>query len=177
MNAKRFLRGPLFWILLAVLLVLVGSSLVSGIGGPERIDTSQAIADIQADSVEKAVITDGDQVLELTLKDGTVVTSQYVTGQGVELQRLLQEKAAAGQLPGGYNVVVPQDNIFLSLIFTLLPFALLILLLFFFMSQMQGGGRIMNFGKSKAKAVSKDMPKTTFADVAGEVGGGGDAEA
>jgi cell division protease FtsH len=167
MNAKRFLRGPLFWILLAVLLVLVGSSLVSGLGGPERIDTSQAVADIQGDRVESAVITDGDQVLELTLKDGTVVTSQYVTGQGVELQRLLQEKAAAGQLPGGYNVVVPQDNIFLSLLFTLLPFALLILLLFFFMSQMQGGGRIMNFGKSKAKAVSKDMPKTTFADVAG----------
>ena len=167
MNAKRFLRGPLFWILLAVLLVLVGSSLVSGIGGPERIDTSQAVEDIQADRVEKAVITDGDQVLELTLKDGTVVTSQYVTGQGVELQRLLQEKASAGQLPGGYNVVVPQDNIFFSLLFTLLPFALLILLLFFFMSQMQGGGRIMNFGKSKAKAVSKDMPKTTFADVAG----------
>ncbi len=167
MNAKRFLRGPLFWILLAVMLVLVGSTLVSGIGGPDRIDTSQAVADIQADRVESAVITDGDQVLELTLKDGTVVTSQYVTGQGVELQRLLQEKAAAGQLTGGYNVVVPQDNIFLSLLFTLLPFALLILLLFFFMSQMQGGGRIMNFGKSKAKAVSKDMPKTTFADVAG----------
>ena len=167
MNAKRFLRGPLFWILFAVMLVLVGSTLVSGIGGPERIDTSQAVADIQADRVESAVITDGDQVLELTLKDGTVVTSQYVTGQGVELQRLLQEKAAAGQLTGGYNVVVPQDNIFLSLLFTLLPFALLILLLFFFMSQMQGGGRIMNLGKSKAKAVSKDMPKTTFADVAG----------
>ncbi|MBM3687185.1 MAG: hypothetical protein FJW85_09325, partial [Actinobacteria bacterium] len=74
MNAKRFLRGPLFWILLAVLLILVGSSLVSGIGGPERIDTSQAVADIQGDRVEKAVITDGDQVLELTLKDGTVVT-------------------------------------------------------------------------------------------------------
>jgi cell division protease FtsH len=167
MNAKRFLRGPLFWILLAVLLVLVGSTLVSGIGGPERIDTSQAVADIQANSVESAVITDGDQVLELTLKNGSTVTSQYVTGQGVELQRLLQEKAAAGQLPGGYNVIVPQDNIFLSLLFTLLPFALLILLLFFFMSQMQGGGRIMNFGKSKAKAVSKDMPKTNFADVAG----------
>ena len=58
MNAKRFLRGPLFWILLAVLLVLVGSSLVSGIGGPERIDTSQAVEDIQADRVEKAVITE-----------------------------------------------------------------------------------------------------------------------
>jgi cell division protease FtsH len=36
------------------------------------------------------------------------------------------------------------------------------------MGQMQGGGsRVMNFGKSKAKLVSKDMPKVTFADVAG----------
>jgi cell division protease FtsH len=44
---------------------------------------------------------------------------------------------------------------------------LLIFLLFFFMGQMNGGSRAMQFGKSKAKAVSKDVPKTTFADVAG----------
>ena len=168
MNAKRFFRGPLFWVMLAVVLVLLGSSLLSNIGGPTQVDTSQAIADIQGNLVQSAVITDGDQVIELTLKDGSTVTSQYVTGQGVELQNLLQSKADAGQLPDGYNVVVPQDNIFVGLLFTLLPFALIILLLFFFMNQMQGGGnRIMNFGKSKAKVVSKDMPKTTFADVAG----------
>ena len=36
------------------------------------------------------------------------------------------------------------------------------------MGQMQGGGsRVMNFGKSRARLVSKDMPKVTFADVAG----------
>ena len=36
------------------------------------------------------------------------------------------------------------------------------------MNQMQGGGsRVMNFGKSKAKLITKDTPKTTFADVAG----------
>ncbi len=168
MNAKRFFRGPLFWVLVAVLVAIIASSFISGVGGPERVDTSQAIADIESNQVESAIITDGDQVLELTLKDGSVITSQYVTGQGVELQRLLQEKASAGQLPGGYDVIVPQDNLLVSLLFTLLPFALLVLLLFFFMSQMQGGGsRLMNFGKSKAKAVSKDMPKTTFADVAG----------
>ncbi len=168
MNAKRFFRGPLFWILLAVLLVLLGSTLIGNIGGPSQVDTSQAIADIQANKVESAIITDRDQVVELTLKDGSKVTSQYVTGQAVELQNLLQAKADAGELPGGYNVVVPQENIFVGLLFTLLPFALIILLLFFFMNQMQGGGnRIMNFGKSKAKVVSKDMPKTTFADVAG----------
>ena len=168
MNAKRFFRGPLFWIMLAVLLVLLGSSLLGSIGGPTQVDTSQAIADIQTDKVESAVITDGDQVIELTLKDGSKVSSQYVTGQGVDLQTLLQAKVEAGQLPGGYNVVVPQDNLIVGLLLTLLPFALIILLLFFFMNQMQGGGsRLMNFGKSKAKIVSKDMPKTNFSDVAG----------
>ncbi|MSY16913.1 MAG: ATP-dependent zinc metalloprotease FtsH, partial [Actinobacteria bacterium] len=45
---------------------------------------------------------------------------------------------------------------------------LIIFLLFFFMGQMQGGGSgIMKFGKSKAKLITKDMPQTTFADVAG----------
>ncbi len=41
-------------------------------------------------------------------------------------------------------------------------------LFFFLMNQMQGGGnRVMSFGKSRAKLVSKDTPKVTFADVAG----------
>ena len=45
---------------------------------------------------------------------------------------------------------------------------LIVGVLFFVMSQMQGGGnRVMSFGRSKAKLVSKDTPKTTFADVAG----------
>src|SRR6476469_7540390 len=43
-----------------------------------------------------------------------------------------------------------------------------VLILLFNMNQMQGGvSRVMNFGKSKAKLVTKDTPKTTFADVAG----------
>lgn len=60
------------------------------------------------------------------------------------------------------------DSIWVSLLVNLLPIALLVLLLLFFMSQMQGGGsRVLNFGKSKAKMITKDTPKTTFADVAG----------
>ena len=56
----------------------------------------------------------------------------------------------------------------MSLLVTLLPIALIVVLFFFLMNQMQGGGsRVMSFGKSKAKLVTKDMPKTTFADVAG----------
>lgn len=153
---------------MAIVLVLLGSSLLSNIGGPETIDTSEAVSDITQDKVDSATLIDRDQVLEMTLKDGTDVRTQYIVGQGVDLQKLLQSKADTGQLPGGYTVKVPSESILITLLVSLLPIALIILLLFFFMNQMQGGGnRIMNFGKSKAKALSKDMPKTTFADVAG----------
>ncbi len=42
------------------------------------------------------------------------------------------------------------------------------MLFWFLLSRMQGGGsRVMGFGKSRAKLVSKDTPQVTFADVAG----------
>ncbi|MGA0221511.1 MAG: ATP-dependent zinc metalloprotease FtsH [Candidatus Nanopelagicales bacterium] len=168
MDVRRFLRGPIFWIAMAVIAVLVGSSLISGIGAPDEVDTGEAISDITSGNVDTATLIDRDQVLELTLRNGDEVRSHFITGQGVELQNLLQEKTDAGQLPGGYNVVVPSENLLVTLFISLLPFALLILLMVFIFSQMQGGGgRLMNFGKSKAKAITKDMPQTTFEDVAG----------
>jgi len=49
-----------------------------------------------------------------------------------------------------------------------LPMIIVLGLFWFLMGQMQGGGnRVMQFGKSRAKLASKDMPKVTFADVAG----------
>ena len=153
---------------MAVIAVLVGSSLISGIGAPDEVDTGEAISDITSGNVDTATLIDRDQVLELTLRNGDEVRSHFITGQGVELQNLLQEKTDAGQLPGGYNVVVPSENLLVTLFISLLPFALLILLMVFIFSQMQGGGgRLMNFGKSKAKAITKDMHQTTFEDVAG----------
>ena len=52
---------------------------------------------------------------------------------------------------------------------TLLPFVLIVLLFLFLMNQVQGGGGrgVMQFAKSRAKLITKDMPKTTFGDVAG----------
>src|SRR4029079_8788238 len=67
-----------------------------------------------------------------------------------------------------FNVKFTQESVLLSLLVNLLPIAILVILLLLFMSQMQGGGsRVLNFGKSKAKMITKDMPKTTFSDVAG----------
>lgn len=151
-----------------MLFVIVGGSVLSNVGGPTQISTAEAVSSIQRNSVDSAIITDRDQVLELTLKDGGQVRTSYVAGQGVNLQELLQAKADSGQLPGGYNVVVPTDNLLVTLLISLLPIALIVFLLFFFMTQMQGGGsRLMSFGKSKAKMITKDMPQTNFSDVAG----------
>jgi len=165
---KKILRGPVFWIAIAIIFVLVGSSLISGVGAPEEVDTSAAISEISDGNVDTATITDRDQVLELVLKNGETVRSTYVAGQGIVLQELLQAEADSGALPGGYNVVVPSENILFTLIISLIPFILLVLIMVFIFSQMQGGGsKLMQFGKSKAKLVTKDMPQTTFADVAG----------
>ncbi len=61
-----------------------------------------------------------------------------------------------------------RGNAWVALLETFLPFILIGVVLFIVMSQVQGGGsRVMSFGRSKAKLVSKDTPKTTFADVAG----------
>jgi cell division protease FtsH len=168
MDMKRFFRGPLVWIAVAVLLVVLASSLLTNVGAPKDVNTSEVVTAIQEGKVTKGLIVDREQRVEITYADGTTVRSEYVDGQGVKLQELMQEQVKAGTMTEGYKVEVPKDSILLSLLFTLLPIALIVFLFFFLMGQMQGGGnRIMNFGKSKAKIVSKDMPKTTFADVAG----------
>ena len=169
MDIKRLFRGPVLWIVIAVALVLLVAPMLSSFGGPTTVTTGQAVQDITNNDVSQATLVDRDQRINLTLKDGSQVTASYITGQGEQLNELLLGKVKDGAIPADkYDVDVPKDNIFLTLLVSLLPVVLIVLLLFFFMSQMQGGGsRIMNFGKSKAKAVSKDMPKTTFADVAG----------
>lgn len=168
MKNNKFLRGPLIWILLVGAIILIGSNLVSGSTGPEKVSTSEAVAAINDNRVSQATLVDREQRIKLTLRDGTEIESDYIDGQGVVLQELLQAKSDGGQLPEGYTVDVPKDSILVTLLVSLLPVVLIVLLLFFFLSQMQGGGnRIMNFGKSRHKALNKDMPKTTFADVAG----------
>ena len=168
MDAKRIFRGPIFWIIVAVLLVLLGSNLVAGLNGPKQVNTSVIVTDIQGDQAKTATLVDREQRITLTRNDGSKVASDYIEGQGVKLQELLQAKVDAGKLPEGYNIDVPKESAFSYWLTILLPVLLFGGLLLFFMTQMQGGGnKIMNFGKSKAKALNKDMPQTTFADVAG----------
>ncbi|MEY5145219.1 MAG: hypothetical protein RL745_588 [Actinomycetota bacterium] len=162
---KRLFRGPLSWILLIVLAVIVITNVLSGMGGPKAVETHEAystISQLSPNTDAHVLIVDGDQSLVVTKDDGSKITSQFNEGQ----QSAIIELARKAGVP--WNSTKPRSSIWVSILVSLIPIALMLLLLFFFLNQMQGGGsRIMNFGKAKTKAVSKDMPKTTFADVAG----------
>ncbi|MBE1532923.1 cell division protease FtsH [Actinomadura algeriensis] len=165
---KRYFRGPLLWILLFGLLIALVMWGVNPGRSYEKVDTSKVVQEIAQGKVKSAKIIDKDQRIEVTLKSGEQQQASWVSGQGLELQNQLQKQAAAGTMPGGYDIEVPQQSMFVSLLFSLLPIVIIVLIFLFIMNQMQGGGsRVMNFGKSKAKLITKDTPKTTFADVAG----------
>jgi cell division protease FtsH len=127
-------------------------------------DTSQVVTAIENGTVKSAVLTDKNQTIQVVTKNGDHWQANWVGNQGQQLATELQKNVP----PDGYNVVVPSGNSVLGLIIGFLPYVLIILFFFFLLNQMQGGGsRVMNFGKSKAKLITKDTPKTTFADVAG----------
>ncbi|MGW0824340.1 ATP-dependent zinc metalloprotease FtsH [Streptomyces sp. NPDC002845] len=175
MDVKRYFRGPVMWIVLAVLAVVVLMQVVGSSGGYKTVDTGQVVQAINDNRVKSAKLTTGDeQTIKVELKDGekiedsSKIQASYIGDQGVALATTLQDKFQNKQIEDGYTVSPSKQNPFVGILLSLLPFVLIVVVFLFLMNQMQGGGsRVMNFGKSKAKLITKDTPKTTFADVAG----------
>jgi len=168
MELRRFFRAPLLLIAVAVLLLLFVLDYANSGSTYKQADTSQIVKLIDQGQVKSALIVDKNQTIQITTKNGQNLEASWVSGQGLQLQNELQSQYNKGNLPGGYNVTIPKSNALLDLIPTALIYLVIFLLFFFMLSQMQGGGsRVMNFGKSRAKLITKDTPKTTFADVAG----------
>jgi cell division protease FtsH len=165
---KRILRGPWLWIGLAGLGVILALQYLVPNGGYAEIDTSAMIAHIDSGDISQVTFVDGgNQEIRATLKNGKKVLSHWVDGQAPGLADQI-DKAVAAKKIKSFNVKVPQPSLLGSLAATVLPFVIIVLIFLFLMNQVQGGGgRVMQFAKSKAKLISKDMPKTTFADVAG----------
>ena len=111
--------------------------------------------------------------MDLVLKDNLQVDGQD-KGKNVQfyfVNARAQDvvKAVTDAKPSGGFTDQPIENNWFSGLFSLLvPVLLLGVLFWFLLSRMQGGGsKVMQFGKSKAKLVNKDMPQVTFSDVAG----------
>lgn len=166
---RRLLRGPLLYLIAAPLIVLIGWSLLGG-SGVREISVQRGFEMLSAGDVQKAEIIDGDQRVNLTLakvdkKAGSKdVFFYYVAPRGADVVKAVTEAAPKD----GYTDQVPQPNPFWSFMGFLLPLLLIGLFFWWMLSSMQGGGnRVMQFGKSRAKLVSKESPQVTFADVAG----------
>jgi cell division protease FtsH len=173
MDVKRIFRGPLFWIVVAFLGVLVIGQLLTGSSGFKTEPTGQVVQLIQQakassdKSIKAVTLIDPDQEIRVEKTDGTKVRAHWVDGQantlGTDLQTLFQDKKIET-----YDVENPKPSFIGQVFSTLIPFLLIAVVFIFLMNSMQGGGsRVMSFAKSKAKLITKDTPKTTFADVAG----------
>ena len=168
MDLKRIFRGWVLAILLVVIVFLFVFRLAGSSQSYTQVNTSKVVAAIEAGNVKSAILTDTNQTIQVTTNKNQYWEADWVGNQGTQLATILQQQVRAGKLTGGYNAVMPKTNSFWSLLLGWLPFLAIFLLFFVFLNQMQGGGsRVMNFGKSKAKLITKDTPKTSFSDVAG----------
>jgi cell division protease FtsH len=167
MNRKNVIRT----VTAVALVVLLGWSFFyfsDDTRGYKPVDTSVAMSQISSGNVKSAQIDDHEQQLRLTLNKGNndtensdKIITKFPTGYAVDLFNALNAKNAK------VSTVVNEGSIVGELLVYVLPLLLLVGLFVMF-SRMQGGARMgFGFGKSRAKQLSKDMPKTTFADVAG----------
>jgi cell division protease FtsH len=166
MDLKRYFRGPFIAVLVMLLLFFIVFAYANRGASYTPTSTSRVIADIYGGHVKSATLIDKNQTIEIVTNSNPSqrLQASWVGNQGQQIAEELQKNPPSG----GYNVQVPSGNTVIGVIFSFLPYILIILIFFFLLNQMQGGGsRVMNFGKSKAKLITKDTPKTTFADVAG----------
>ena len=171
MNFRRIFRGPVVWILLAVLVIGILID-VSGrlSGGYKEQPTSTVVGLINGNEpMSEVVLIDKEQEIRVTMKDDkqTRYKAVWVGNQSDDLLPRLQQRVTDKTLDS-WDATNPTPGFFTTLLGTLIPFVIIGVLFFFLLNSVQGGGsRVMQFGKSKAKVMNKDTPKTTFKDVAG----------
>ena len=166
--ARRIFRGPLFWIIAALIAVSIFGQISTTGKEFTKVETSVILNQISQNNVKSATVIDRDQKVRIILKDGEFVDgassleASYVVGQ----ESLIVELLTSNPPTTNWDVEVPKQSFFVSLILSILPILLIIFLLLLFMGGGQGG-RVFSFGKSRAKLHNKEIPTNTFADVAG----------
>jgi len=168
MNLKKILSGPFIWIFLAIVILITGTSLINA-QTFQQVDTKYGLELIESGKAKSVKILDGEQRVDIELTNpdpefGSSVQFFYVAPRGEQVIDAISNST----ISEGFNDEVPNTPWYLALLGSLLPFILIGLIFWFLLSSMQaGGGKVMQFGKSKAKMVTKETSQTTFKDVAG----------
>jgi len=171
---KRILLNRWVIGILAVTGVLLALQYLVPTGEHEEISTSRMIEYVEAGEVSEIKFIDGDQVIEATLDEGVEreggdeVMAYWLTDTQAEIEDSVEEQVQAGEIES-YTTEVARPSVLGSILATFIPLLLIFVVFLWLMNNMQGGGGrgVMQFAKSKAKLISKDMPKSTFTDVAG----------
>ena len=157
-------KNLLLWLVIATVLLTVFNNF-SAQAPRDKLDYSNFIQEVQDERVRRVVI------------EGQIISGQRTDNSTFETVRPLIED------PGLINDLIDnrveiegrkpeQQSLWTQLLVACFPILIIIAVFMFFMRQMQGGGAggkggPMSFGKSKARLLSEDQIKTTFADVAG----------
>ncbi len=161
--------------LVVIAMVFLGQNFLNRANQPEEISLREFEEAMTSGSVAEVTLLERSKVLQGTLQpatagdDPTEFRVQYPSNEESEAALIaLIDENVDKQNVGEFNID-PEPPGFWDVFLGFLPWLLIFgFMIFIIMQMMQGGGnRIMQFGKAKAKQVTKDQPKVTFEDVAG----------
>lgn len=157
-------KNLILWVIIAVVLLSIFQNFKEG-PAPNSMSYTNFVDEVQTDRV-RSVIIEG-VIIEGEHHDGTKFRTirPDVYDSGLMNDLLNHNVNIEGREP-------QKPSVWMQLLMAAFPILLIVIIFMFFMRQMQGGagggkGGPMSFGKSKAKLLSEDQIKTTFADVAG----------
>jgi len=158
MNSR--VKNLLFWVFVCLFMILLFNLFTVPNQHPEDpVIFSEFMSHLERGDVERVIIKDNN--ISAILKDGTRIHTYAV--EYPDLVKALREKSVQ------IEAKPPEDNPwYITFLLSWGPFILFLGLWFFLMRQMQvGGNRALSFGKSKARLLTEEKKKITFADVAG----------
>ena len=181
MNDKTKIKRPSWtWVTLPLVILIVGGWFLWQAFQPRSISTSEGMALISGTTVEKVVLNEGTQQVNLTLSEdyqhqstgaGDPTTNMgknvYFTYSYVQTKDILD--TVAEQAPAkGWNAVRPQSSALGAMFQLIVPLLVLMGAFYFIMRSMSGSRMMGGFTASRAKEFNQERPDVTFADVAGE---------
>jgi cell division protease FtsH len=166
----RFSKTLALWVLLLLIPVVFISYSGGGADSAPTISYTQYGQELDHDNISKVTIQGGRAIVG-EFKEPVTVAAGGKAVKKFNTRLPVDNSAEEVARLRNHNVQIDAEDAHpspFSFIFTFLPYLLLIGFWIFLFRQMQSGGnRAFSFGKSKAKLLTADSPKVTFADVAG----------
>ena len=160
---NKFLRNVGFYLLIILVAISIIDYMSQKSTVKQETEYTQFLQQVDAGEVSKVVLI--QNTIHGTLKDGTQFTT-ISPDEPYSDPHLYEKLTAKGVDIAAENP--PEPPWWTTMFSTVLPILLLIGVWFFLMQQTQGGGgRVMSFGKSRARMSGADKIKVTFTDVAG----------